>query len=111
MIEHLKKSLLHFTVEQNCQTTAAVSCIFIVVDSFWFFVGQENCLVGDFNLFQTTFIYVIVYFSFFHRIFCFGEKKKFFFDSVTDDEVIDSSIDDVVVEETRFYPLVGEVNE
>ena len=30
---------------------------------------------------------------------------------MTEDEVIDSSIDDMVVEETRFHSLVGEVNE
>ena len=29
--------------------------------------------------------------------------------SLTDDEVIDSLIDDVIMEETRFHPLVGEV--
>ena len=53
---------------------------------------------------------------------CFLKKKitKIFFvqhpgrkcdfgGSLTDDEVIDSSIDDVIVEETRFHPLVGEV--
>ena len=30
---------------------------------------------------------------------------------MTDDEVIDSSINDVIVEETRFHPLVEKVNE
>ena len=38
-------------------------------------------------------------------------RKCDFGGSLTDDEVKDSSIDDVIVEEMRFYPLVGEVDE
>ena len=45
-------------------------------------------------------------------MFCQHPRRKWDFrGSLTDDEVIDSSIDDVIVEETEFHPLVAEVNE
>ena len=39
------------------------------------------------------------------------DPKCDFGGSLTDDEVIDSSIDDVIVYETLFHPLMGELNE
>ena len=38
-------------------------------------------------------------------------RKCDFGSSLRDDEVIEFSIDGVIVEETQSYPLVGEVNE